>query len=362
MMDVNERQPGTEPPQAETVPQRPRRRLWRRLIRIALKTVLCGVVLIVGIVLAYVLFFLHYAQSTPDDWKGKTGPAAGFEIPDRCAVEEVETHAYEKPEFESYTVHRYLFKPDSETITEFFVDWFEPKGERPAAGYPLLMNGPITGGSMEIENFFSRFFSDAGIAVCLAHRPKTYDAEPMRLDRTGYWWRMMTRQTRLAYRWALEREEIDAQRTASFGISNGGFRHTFFAAAEPNVRAHIVCLAGAGLVDIFAVSEFVKEPRAAEMEKRNLDEEGFRAWLEMNVELEPADYAPHADPDSILMICSRFDTTVPYRNGCQLWKAFGQPEFVALPAGHYTAAFAIPYIQRVSLEFMRKRFENVESE
>lgn len=362
MTDGNEQRTDTDAPQIETAPQERRRGFWRRLIRLAIKIVLIGVAAIVGIVLAYVLFFLHYAQSTPNDWKGKTGPAEGFEIPEVCAIEEVETNAYTRPEYEGYSVHRFRFQPDSEEITEFFVDWFEPQGDRPATGYPLLINGPITGGGMEIENIFSRYFSDAGIAVCLVHRPKTYDAEPMRLDRTGYWWRMMTRQTRLAYRWALEREEIDAQRTASFGISNGGFRHTFFAAAEPNVRAHIICLAGAGLVDIFAVSEFVKEARAAEMENRGLDEESFRAWLETNVELEPADYAPHADPDSILMICSRFDTTVPYRNGCQLWEAFGQPEFIALPAGHYTAAFAIPYIQRSALKFMRQRFESVGSE
>jgi len=277
----------------------------------------------------------------------------------REAWEEIGLNPYGKPDFEGYTIRRYRFTPETEEITEFLIDWFEPKGEKPVSGYPLVMNSPITGGGMQLENIFSRHFADHGMAVCLVHRPERYDREPKRLDQSGYWWRMMTRQSRIAYHWALQRGEIDPARTASFGISNGGFRNTFFAAAEPNVKAHIICLAGGDLVGMLCDSDFFAEPREEIMKTRGWDETQLRAWLETVVNLETTDYAPYTDPDSVLMICARLDRIVPYRNGLRLWEAFGRPEFIALPFGHYSSAYFIPYIKRVSLEFIQKRFESV---
>ena len=329
------------------------RRILKRLVRAALYLVGS----IVAVILFYIVFLLRFPQDTPQGRQALAGPVPGFEIPDNCPVESVGANPYKGADFEGYTVHRYRFEPETDEITEFFVDWFEPIGEQPDPGYPLLMNSPITGGGMEIENIFSRYFADRGIAVCLVHRPKAYDREAMRLDKAGFWWRMMARQSRIAYHWALAREGIDAQRTASFGISNGGFRNTFFAACEPNVKAHVLCLAGGDLPEMFAVSDFVVRARQHEMQERGLDEAAFRDWLREVVDLEPMDYAAYVDPASVLMICARFDTTVPYKNGLKLREALGRPEFVALPAGHYTSAFAIPYIKRAALGFMRQRFE-----
>jgi len=316
-----------------------------------------GTVLLICLI--YALFFLHYPQRTPEGWQRKSGVLEEFAIPETCPVEEVGLNPYRKPDFEGYTIRRYRFTPETEEITEFLIDWFEPKGEKPFSGYPLVMNSPITGGGMQLENIFSRHFADHGMAVCLVHRPERYDREPKQLDQSGYWWRMMTRQSRIACRWALQRGEIDPARIASFGISNGGFRNTFFAAAEPNVKAHIICLAGGDLVGMLCDSDFFAEPREEIMKTRGWDETQLRAWLETVVDLETTDYAPYTDPDSVLMICARLDRIVPYRNGLRLWEAFGRPEFIALPFGHYSSAYFIPYIKRVSLEFIQKRFESV---
>ncbi|HPO10487.1 MAG TPA: hypothetical protein PLZ55_17560 [bacterium] len=318
---------------------------------------LIGTVLLICLI--YVLFFLHYSQRTPREWQRKSGIPEEFAIPETCPVEEIGLNPYRKPDFEGYTIHRYRFTPETEEITEFLIDWFEPKGEKPSTGYPLVMNSPITGGGMQLENIFSRHFADQGMAVCLVHRPERYDREPKQLDQSGYWWRMMARQSRIAYRWALQRGEIDPARTASFGISNGGFRNTFFAAAEPNVRAHVICLAGGDLAGMLLVSDFFVETREEKMKNEGMDEEQLRAWLETVVDLETTDFAPYTDPDSVLMICARLDRIVPYRNGLLLWEAFGRPEFIALPFGHYSSAYFIPYIKRASLEFIQRRFESV---
>ena len=333
----------------------------RRIAIILFKLTLLSLGTITAAVLVYVLFFLNYSQTTPEDWQIKAQPAPGLEIPDSCSIEEVELNPYKKPAYEGYRIHRFLFTPDDEAIIEFYIDWFEPKKERPKSGYPLVMNSPITGGGMDLENIFSRYFADHGMAVCLVHRPKAYDREKMRLDRGSYWWRMMTRQSRIAYRWAIQREEIDSSRTASFGISNGGFRNTFFAAAEPGITAHIVCLAGADLVSMYCVSDFLVAARERAIQEHGFDEEGLREWLKTVIDLEPADYAPYTDPSSVLMICARFDRIVPYKNGLVLWEAFGRPAMVAVPFGHYSSAYAIPYIKWKSLQFMRQRFQTVSS-
>ncbi|MFH1743529.1 MAG: hypothetical protein ABIH23_31380 [bacterium] len=334
-----------------------------RLCVLYLFRVVLGLVgTVVAICLIYVLFFLRDSQATPGEWQRKTGPVTGFEIPDFCPVEKVETNPYTKPDFAGYSIHRYHFTPDNEEISDFFIDWFDPKGKKPEQGYPLVMNAPITGGGMELENIFSRHFADHGMAVCLVHRPKEYDRQPVRMERSGYWWRMMTRQSRIAYHWALQREEIDPDRTASFGISNGGFRHTFFAATEPDVRAHVICLAGGDLVNMLCVSDFFVEAREQFMKERGFDAKALRAWLETTIDLEPTDYAPYVDPASVLMFCARLDRIVPYKNGLRLWEAFGRPAMIAVPLGHYSSAFAIPYIKYAALDFIRGRFDAVSGE
>ncbi len=339
--------------------------LWNRIKRILKRVVLffAGLLICVFLISAvYCLFFLHYSSSIPADWELSLSPLSGFDIPENCLVELVDENPYPQEEYKGYTIRRYRFEPESEDISEFFVDWFEPHSTEPlqetGAPYPLVMNGPITGGRMHLENNFSRYFADHGMAVCLVHRPKAYDDQPHKIEETGYWWRMMTWQSRLAYRWALAEQNVDSQRTATFGISNGGFRHTFFAALEPGIKAHVICLAGGDLAGILAETDIIAEQREELIAELEIEPDQFREWLQDRIELEPLDFAGHTDPHKVLMICARFDTTVPYKNGVLLWEAFGRPEFIALPAGHYTSAFAIPYIKRQALSFIQKRFES----
>lgn len=356
----------TSPSEIQTETLNKKSPLWRRILR---KT-LVGIGGILGTVLAicliYILFFLHYRCATPPGRVMDTSPIAGFDIPETYSVEETALNPYTREEYAGYTIHRYHFQSQTEDITDFDADWFEPRSDALCDGGkrnpPLVMLGPITGGGYHLENIFSRYFADHGMAVFLVHRPKEYDRDDKKIEEMGYWWRMMARQSRLAYHWALDSQSVDPSRTATFGISNGGFRHTFFAALEPDIQAHVICLAGGNLAEIVTYSDFesIAKNRSDLIKENQITENQFTDWIRDKIDLEPNDYAAHVDPQTVLMICARFDTVIPYKNGMALWEAFGRPELIAVPFGHYSTAFAIPYLKREAKEFMLKRFETVD--
>jgi fermentation-respiration switch protein FrsA (DUF1100 family) len=69
--------------------------------------------------------------------------------------------------------------------------------------------------------------------------------------------------------------------------------------------------------------------------------------------VDPLTYAGRLDAKRILMVNGRFDQVIPYPNARELWEALGEPVWIVLPVGHYTASFFNRYVRyRVAGHFM----------
>ena len=56
--------------------------------------------------------------------------------------------------------------------------------------------------------------------------------------------------------------------------------------------------------------------------------------------------------DRVLMFNAEEDEIVPAESGRRLWEAYGSPEIVWVPAGHYTAIFFLPQLlERTTAHF-----------
>ena len=73
-------------------------------------------------------------------------------------------------------------------------------------------------------------------------------------------------------------------------------------------------------------------------------------------DVDPLTYAPFVVPWRILMINARFDHVIRRPHTRALWRAYGQPELIWLPAGHYTAGLFSPYARHKVFEHFRRVF------
>ena len=107
------------------------------------------------------------------------------------------------------------------------------------------------------------------------------------------------------------------------------------------------------------------EPSVSRFRKRmvrkyNLESyESFRNWAEAYVsDVDPSRFAGALDRDSVLLISGRFDRVIRPARSEELWDALGQPEWVKLPTGHYSAMPFLWYVASRAVDHFDSRFSD----
>jgi pimeloyl-ACP methyl ester carboxylesterase len=160
--------------------------------------------------------------------------------------------------------------------------------------------------------------------------------------------------------WALTRQEIDPQRIALAGLSHGALVGSLVAAVDPRIRATALLLGGGDLAAIIRDSDqhSLERIRDSVMAGQGLTRESFYDTVAPTLEdVDPLTYAPLVSPRRVLMINARFDRVIPRPYVEALWRAFGRPELVWLPSGHYTAALFSSYARHKMAAHFARIFE-----
>ncbi len=258
----------------------------------------------------------------------------------------------------TYTVRRLTFSsvlhaPGVEPVEAFL--YLPNEGKR----FPLVLLLPITSGDY-FSKGFAVYFAEQGYA-CVRFRSQgdigRLYGSPVSLALFRDLLRARVIDARRVLDWTLQRQEIDPDRIALVGLSHGALVGSLVAAVEPRIRATALLLGGGDLAAIIRDSHqhSLERLRDKVLADEGLTRQSFHSWAAPTLEdVDPLTYAPLVSPREILMINARFDRVIPRPNVESLWRAFGRPELVWLPTGHYTAGLLTSYARhKIAAHFAR---------
>ena len=162
--------------------------------------------------------------------------------------------------------------------------------------------------------------------------------------------------------WLSTQPEVDSDRIGILGMSIGAIIASLLTESDDRIQAAVYLLGGGNLPEIMAAPQGYVKRRLREriMAENGMTEDEFKKAAVQSLQpVDPLTYAGRLDAGRILMVNGRFDQVIPYDNAKELWNALGQPNWVILPAGHYTASFFFRYIRhRVTQHFIEQFAEN----
>ena len=232
------------------------------------------------------------------------------------------------------------------------------------APYPLIAISPILGGAKDsylASRFIARECCRRGMCAFFIYQERSILSGQR--DACGLEARMRqsVRDNIQALNAISELEEIDPQRLGSFGVSLGAIKNLVLLAAEPRLRANVLCLGGLDLAGILQTS---KEPMVLRYLAQRKREEGLSVrdlMRELNgyFPSNPKNLVGGISPNTVLLYLAACDEVVPYSQGLDLRQMLGAPEAYLMPLGHYSSLIAAPWITDSALGWVSRQWAAV---
>jgi hypothetical protein len=230
--------------------------------------------------------------------------------------------------------------------------------QRKEGRFPTVLVLPIAGGvDFCVKSFAKHFASNAFNCAVVHNRQIDLDDIESGQEVESYL-RQTVIDSRQVLDYLVEREEVDADRLGCLGLSLGGIKAIIVSGADERLKCTVIGLAGGSMADIALLS---KEKGLRDYMKglieMGISPEAIRIELSDKVVTDPLQVAEYIDARDVLMYIAMFDRVVPRECGDNLWRAAGKPEVVYLFSGHFTSLLYLPYAERSSLNFFKRRFE-----
>lgn len=229
---------------------------------------------------------------------------------------------------------------------------------RPLGGTPrpCVVMSPILGNSLTLMSEFARGFVRAGYHGAVVMRKEFEVEDDMVMEDAETEFRLLVMRSKQAMDWLAVRDDVDATRFATFGISAGSIISACVAGADARPKAHVLFLAGGPLADVMIdTTEDRFQRYAEELPGTRKSKEEVRTALRRVLSTDPIHLASNVTTEDVFMILAKYDTAVPIRNGMLLWRALGKPRLRVVPLGHYTAFFLFPWMQAQANAFLREK-------
>ena len=222
---------------------------------------------------------------------------------------------------------------------------------------PLLLLLPVLAGGRDLMFGMASRFAARGYAVAWVERAAT----ALQDGQSGHDLELLFRRTvvhnRMLLVWARSQPAIDVDRAACVGVSMGGIVGGVLLAAEPELRAGALCLAGGDLPRLLATSSY-RRVRDWRRVRRTYDgTAGGELVRELSRELvsDPALLGSYVPTAKVLLIGGSLDRVVPPANQDALWESLGRPERRVLPVGHLAAVLVFGGLVDAIDAFLRRR-------
>ena len=241
----------------------------------------------------------------------------------------------------------------SDDDAQITFEFYEPSGDSPS---PVVLLMPILNGQKHLMRPFATKFARNGYAAVIIDTVQRRtllddlgDPEPAI--------RLSIQRHRRVIDWVETRPDLDASRIAVFGASLGGFNALYLSAMDPRVSVVTTALVGGSLPYVLVNSDERRIVEATEAAKARLsmDDEQLLDFLSENIETDVLALATHMNADRVLMVLTKYDTTVPYDSQLRLRDAMGRPEAITLPTSHNMAAAYLFYLRSRILKFFDRK-------
>ena len=237
--------------------------------------------------------------------------------------------------------------------TQITFEFYEPSDDSPS---PVVLLMPILNGQKHLMRPFATKFARNGYAAVIIDTVQRRtllddlgDPEPAI--------RLSIQRHRRVIDWVETRPDLDASRIAVFGASLGGFNALNLAAMDPRVSVASTALVGGGLPYVLVTSDERRIVEATDAVKARLsmDDDQLLDFLSEKIETDVLALAPHVNADRVLMVLTKYDSTVPYDSQLRLREAMGEPEAITLPTSHNMAALYLFYLRSRVLKFFDRK-------
>jgi dienelactone hydrolase len=241
----------------------------------------------------------------------------------------------------------------SDDDVQITFEFYEPSGDSPS---PVVLLMPILNGQKHLMRPFATKFARNGYAAVIIDTVQRRtllddlgDPEPAI--------RLSIQRHRRVIDWVETRPDLDASRIAVFGASLGGFNALYLSAMDPRVSVATTALVGGSLPYVLVNSDERRIVEATEAAKARLsmDDEQLLDFLSDKIETDVLALAAHMNADRVLMVLTKYDTTVPYDSQLRLRDAMGNPEAITLPTSHNMAAAYLFYLRSRVLKFFDRK-------
>ncbi len=259
----------------------------------------------------------------------------------------------------TYTEKKMVFQGVEDTTgyrSPLVIDYYEPNEKK---RHPLIVITPILGKNYGIERSFANYFANRGFACAIVHRRRLRLLPDEGVGQIEAYFRSSIIRLRMAIDWLKRQEKVDPEAIGAFGISFGGILNTVLAGIEPQIKSHLIALAGGDLPSVLCYSheKTIQRYRNQFMKRKGLTLEEFREELKASIVSEPMVFARFVDTHRVYLFIAFFDLVVGKKHALKLAKAFGQPESYYVPLGHYSSMLVIPFIRIKAVKFFEAQLK-----
>lgn len=224
--------------------------------------------------------------------------------------------------------------------------------------FPTVLALPISGGVDFCVETFARHYASHGFNCAIVHN-RSIELETIEsAEQAESYLRQTVLDSRQVLDYLVGHEQVDADRIGCLGLSLGGIKASAVSGADERIKCTVVGLAGGSMADIFLTSKEKKvRDYMSQWVEMGVSPEALRIELQDKLATDPLKLAEYVDARNTLMYIAAFDRIVPKECGKNLWRATGKPEVVYLFAGHFTSLLYLPYAERNSLAFFKRKFK-----
>ena len=166
-----------------------------------------------------------------------------------------------------------------------------------------------------------------------------------------------------AMAFAKDDPNVNGDKVGLFGVSLGGILGSFAMSTQLDISAGYFVVAGGDVPHILAYSD---NEQVARIRVERMKLEGFTTkdeyedYLRVNMSLDPFDLSRSVPSETISMVLSRNDTTVPTEDQLLLHTGYGQPKVQYTNSGHVDAVIETLLwgdSRRKIADFFKERFK-----
>ena len=224
--------------------------------------------------------------------------------------------------------------------------------------FPTVLALPIAGGVDFCIESFARHYASNGFNCAIMHNREVDIEDIESAEQAEDYLRQVVLDARQVLDYLVALDEVDSDKLGCLGLSLGGIKAILVSAADERISCTVTGLAGGSMADIALES---KEKTVRECMRRWFDlgvsPEALHIELSDKLATDPVALARYVDARNTLMYIAAFDRIVPKKCGKNLWRATGKPEVVYLFSGHFSSLLYLPYAERSSLAFFKKKFK-----